>query len=77
MNKIYYLVHSYMYMVPVVKHTRDDYTVAQERRRQRERETERERYWGEGGSAWGMQILTNSESQASHHVLFIHGTCSN
>ena len=26
-----YLVHSYMYMVPVVRHMRDDYTVAQER----------------------------------------------
>ena len=29
-----YLVHSYMYMVPVVKHTRDDYTAAQERERE-------------------------------------------
>ena len=50
-----------------------------ETERARERELERELVReGEvgGGREWGMQILTNSESQASHHVLFIHGTCS-
>ena len=44
--------------------------------RERERERERKRDWGREGVGQGMQILTNSESQASHHVLFIHGTCS-
>ena len=46
-----------------------------EREREQERFSEREREIG-GGREWGMQIFTNSESQASHHVLFIHGTCS-
>ena len=39
-----------------------------EQERGRERVRERER-----GREWGMQILTNIESQASHHVLFMKG----
>ena len=39
-ESLIYLVHSYMYMVPVVKRTRDDYTIWHNNELQ-ERETER------------------------------------
>ena len=66
-----YLVDSYMYMVPVVKRMRDDYSVAQER----ELELERERV-GHAKYLRCSLANTNLESQASHHDLFIHGTCN-
>ena len=44
--------------------------IAQERERQTWTESKRER---EREREWGMQILTNTESQASHHVLFMKG----
>ena len=55
-----------------------------ERKRKREREMERERMeraekekCGERRRGHACKImLTNSESHLSHHVLFIHGTCS-
>ena len=51
------------------------------RERLREREREKDRaHKRVGGRDMGEHackiMLTNSESQVSHHVLFIHGTCS-
>ena len=67
-----------MYMVPVVICTRKDYAVSVYSTRERETDMDREQERGrervrEREREWGMQILTNTESQASHHVLFMKG----
>ena len=62
-----------MYMVPVVICTRKDYAVSVYSTRETDMDREQERREREREREWGMQILTNTESQASHHVLFMKG----
>ena len=56
-------IHSYMYMVPVVKCTRDDYTVAQER--------DRERLGERGSEACKYQFRIISESPCLVHTWYL------
>ena len=48
----------------------------EERKRERNGESREREMWRERRGHACKIMLTNSESHLSHHVLFIHGTCS-